>query len=244
MQDNAQPDRRFNRSRAHSSRLGDPHMKWISSLFRNQFMGLDAHQHIGGLDADHQIVVSHLLDHAHLHKSALYNAFRRHPMILFQQFLLKGTTVYADPDGNPIFLCLIHNGPDPLFAPNISRINPDLIRTILNRSQRQPVVEMDIRHQRNMNLPFNLFQRPGRFHGRYGHADNIAASLLQRQNLGHRGFGILRLCIAHGLDQNGISSPNLPVSDRNRLRLFSVRHRSFLHRYTVFFVFLFHAAVT
>ena len=39
--------------------LGDTHMEGIGGLRRNEFMGFRAHEHVGGFDADDQIVVAY-----------------------------------------------------------------------------------------------------------------------------------------------------------------------------------------
>ena len=48
-------------------------MEGIGGLRRNEFMGFRAHEHVGGFDADDQIVVAFLLNHMNFIQSTLHN---------------------------------------------------------------------------------------------------------------------------------------------------------------------------
>ena len=66
--------------------------------------------------------------------------------------------------------------------------------------QRQLVVEVDIRHQRDVDGPADATHGLRRRHIRHRHPDDIAPRLLQPEDLGHGGGHILRPGVAHGLD--------------------------------------------
>ena len=63
-------------------------------LCRNQLVRLHAHHHIGGFDADDQIVIPHILDQIYFIEGTLDNPLRRHTVIFFHQILFQGTAVY------------------------------------------------------------------------------------------------------------------------------------------------------
>jgi len=102
---------------------------------------------------------------------------------------------------------------DPLCTSNVSRIDADLICAVLHGRNGKSVVEMNVCNQGNMNLLLNLLQRPGSFHGRHCTADDVAACCLQGKDLGYCCFYIFCFGIGHGLDQNGIASADLFVSN-------------------------------
>ena len=131
-------------------------MKRIICLLGNEFMRADAHQHIRRFYTDYQIAVIHIFDHFHLVESALYDPLCRHPAIFGDQVLFKRTAVYANPDRDPPFFCSIYHRFYPVDASNVSGINTYFISTVFHSRNSQPVVEMDIRHQRDMNFLLDL----------------------------------------------------------------------------------------
>ena len=185
-------------------------------------MGLNAHEDIGGLDADHQVVIALLFNGADFLQGTFHQRFGGYAAVFFQKLLLQGTAVDADPDGNAVLLCLIHHGPYPLSGADISRINPDLVGPAFDGRDGQPVIKMNIGHQRDMNLLFYFPDGSGRFHGGNGNPDNITARRLQLQNLLHCFFHMLCFCVAHGLNQHRISSADFFISNLHYPGLFSV----------------------
>ena len=186
----------------------------------NQLMGLYAHEHIRGLDTDDQIVIAHILDELHLIQSTLHNSFRCDSPVFFQQRFLQGTAVDAHADGHPVFPGPVHHCLYLMAVADVAGIDADFIRPVLHGGNGQTVIKVDVRHQRNMNLLLDLSQRRGGFHGRHGHADNVAASLLQPLDLLHRGVHILGFGIAHGLNQDRVSPADDPVPNLNHFCIF------------------------
>ena len=79
-----------------------------------------------------------------------------------------------------------------------------------------------------MDLLLDLADRSSRFHGRNRHTDDVASGVLQAVDLLYRRRHILRLRVAHGLDQNRISPADLSVPDLNFLCMISI-HTSLSH---------------
>lgn len=76
---------------------------------------------------------------------------------------LQGAGVNADPDWNAFLFTGFDYCLYLVAAADIAGINPHLVDAVLNRQQRQLVVEMNIRYERNMNLLLDLFDRRSRF---------------------------------------------------------------------------------
>ena len=94
----------------------------------------------------------------------------------------------------------LRHRPHPLLGADVARVDADLIYPLRRTAQGQAVVEVDIRHQRDVNGLFDLPDGGGGLHGGYGHADDLAARALQPQDLGHGGGHILGGGAAHGLN--------------------------------------------
>ena len=90
-------------------------MERMIRLIRQGKMRLYAHGHVGGFDADHQIVVSHVLDDLYLIQSALRKSLRRDAVVFFHKFLFQGAAVDTDTDRDLPLFCRIHHGTDPVL---------------------------------------------------------------------------------------------------------------------------------
>ena len=210
MQNESQSDRRFDIAADDGAGLRDTDMQRMIRLCRNQLVRLHAHHHIGGFDADDQIVIPHQM---YFIEGALENPLRRHTVIFFHKIFFQRSTVDADTDRNTALFCGIHHCAHTLCTSDISRIDADLIRTVLDRGKRQAVIKMNICHNGNAHLLFDLGQCLRRLHSRHGAADNITSGSGKRLNLRHSCSHVLRLCICHGLDQDRIASADHPVAN-------------------------------
>ena len=193
------------------SGLRDPDMERIIRLFRNEFMRCHAHQNVGGFDADHDIIVAELLDNGNLLQRALNERLRGHAAVFLQKIFFQGTAVHAHTDRDPVLLRLIHDSFYALPRPDIARVDPDLIRSALDRSDGKAVIKVDICDERDMDLFLDLADRSRSLHRRDCHADDIASGFLEAVDLLHRCRDVLCLRVAHGLDQDRISPSDLSV---------------------------------
>ena len=184
-------------------------------------MGPGAHHDVGGLDADDQVVITHVFDEVYLIQGALHDTLCGDAVVFFHQFFFQGTAVDAHADGDVTLLRSVYYGLYTFPASDIARVDADLVRAVLDGRQGQLIIKMNVRHQRNRNLLLNLAEGLRRLHGRNRAADNVAACRRQRLNLGHGSLHILCLCIGHGLDQDRIASSDDPVADFNNLRMLS-----------------------
>ena len=106
---------------------------------------------------------------------------------------------------------------------DIARVNPDFIRPILHGRNRKPVIKMDIGHQRNMDLFFNLPECLSRLHGWNSGSDNVAARLLQLKNLTHGSGDVFRFRVCHRL--HGDCPGNIGDAERVRAVVQTARER-------------------
>ena len=205
-------------------------MQRIRRPFADKLMCLYTHHDIRGFDTDYQIIISHPFNPCHLIQGAFHQSLCCHAAISLHQGLLQRSAVDPYPDRHTVFLRLIHYSLYPALIPDISRIDPDLVRPVLNRRNSKPVIEMNIRHQRNMNLLLDSCNRLRRFHRRHGAADDLTPCSLKRKYLRYCSFHIFRLRICHRLNRDRTPSPDHNIPDPNLPRLISIHtsHCSFL----------------
>ena len=83
---------------------------------------------------------------------AFHQCFRRRCAVFFQQFFFQRTAVYPNADGNIFGFARFHYRPNTAFIPNVARIDPYFVDSRRHTFQCQPVIEMDIRHQGDLDL--------------------------------------------------------------------------------------------
>ena len=139
----------------------------------------------------------HIQQPLRLSERALYESFCGYPAVFLYIFFLERAGINADPDRNMIFLCLFDNGAHTLLGADIAGIDPDLVCTVFDRGNGQPVIEMNIGNERDMYAVLYLPQSLGRLDSRHRAADDIAARALEFEYLGHCRRSVLSLCIGH-----------------------------------------------
>ena len=197
-------------------------MQRVIRLLADQLVRAGAHQDVGGLDGDDEVIVAHILDEVDLIKRRLHDALGGDvSAVLRDQVLLEGAGVHADTDRDIPLLRAVHDGPDLLVRADVARVDTDLIRAVFHRFDGHTVVEMDVGNERNRNLLFDLTDRHGGLMGRHGAADDLTAGLLEAVNLRDGRRDILRLRVAHGLDRDRVLPADLYISDGNHTGLLS-----------------------
>ena len=199
-------------------------MERIVCLVRKQFMCLHTHQNIGGLDADHHLMIVKFFNHTHLIQRTLHNSFRSYTAVLLYQIFLKRTAVYADTNRNVSLPCSVHNRLHLIRAADIPGIDANLVRAVFHGSDGHFVVKMNVRDQRNMDLFLDLGKRLRSLRGWNRTANDLTPRLLKRKDLLYRCLDILCLRICHRLNQNRIPSSDFSVSDLNHSCMISVHY--------------------
>ena len=176
-------------------------------------MRFGTHEHVRGFDADHKIVIALFLDHVHFIQRTLHDPFCRNTMIFLYQVFFQRTTVDTYSDGDIPLLRSLHYSVQTLSAADISRIDTDLVCPVFHGSNSQAIIKMDICHQRDTDFLFDFADGSSSLLCWNGTADDVTARCCQLPDLLHGSCHVLCLCIRHGLDQDGISPTDDPVSD-------------------------------
>ena len=197
-------------------------MKRIWAFFSDQLMRLHTHQNIRRFNADNKVVITHRLDQMNFIQRTLHDPFCSNTTIFLKQMFLKRTTVYADTDWNIVLFRFVYYCLYPFFCTDISRIDTDLISSILNCCDCHLIIKMNVCNKRNMNLFSNLFDCFCSLHCRNCTADDLTSCFFQTQDLLHCGFYIFCPCICHRLDCYRMVSPNHNIPNSYFFRLISV----------------------
>lgn len=162
-------------------------MERIIRLFRNEFMRCHAHQNVGGFDADHDIIVAELLDNGNLLQRALNERLRGHAAVFLPEDLFSREPLFTPTRvGTPYSFALSTTAFTRSRAPMIARVDPDLIRSALDRSDGKAVIKVDIATSGILDLFLDLADRSRSLHRRDCHADDIASGFLEAVDLLHR----------------------------------------------------------
>ena len=76
------------------------------------------------------------------------------PSCFLQQFFFERSRVHADPDGDALFARGFEDPFHAVHGSDIAGIDPDFVRAPPDRFEREPVVEMNVGHERNTDLRF------------------------------------------------------------------------------------------
>ena len=187
-------------------------------------MCLRAHNNITAFDTDHQLVIAKVFDQVHFIQCTLYQPFRCNPMVFFHQFLFQRTGIHTHADRDLSFLRTVNDCFDILFASDITRIDPDLIRAVFHGEDRQFMIEVNIRNKWDADLfpdvakSFCRLFRIGRT------ADDLTAGFFQLMDLGNGCCHIFRFGVRHGLNGYLCAASNDGIPNMNLFRMFSVAH--------------------
>ncbi len=133
----------------------------------------------------------------HMTHGGFQQRLRRRLTILLLQILLQRSGVNADADRNIFVTRAVHNGTNTLFIADVAWVDAQAVDAILRHLQRNTVVKVDIRDQRNADLLFDELKGFRRVHGRHGNTDDIRAHALQGFDLINRRFHIRGTRIGH-----------------------------------------------
>ena len=89
---------------------------------------------------------------------ALDESFRTYAVFI-EELLFQRTRIYSDADGRAVRLSAGGKLPDLIIRTDVAGIYPDLGNACFDGSDCEPVVEMDIRNERNMYCRDYFFER-------------------------------------------------------------------------------------
>jgi len=159
-----------------------------------------------GFQGNDDIIIIHLFQNMNMPPGCFHQSFCRRMAVFFQQVFGQGTCIDSDPDGHLPFPGGGHHFFHSIPSPDVPRIQPQSIHSAFQGRQSQPVIEMDIRHQRDGDLIPDFLQGLGRFQSGHGATDDFTAPFRQPMDLFHRGRDIFCFSIGHRLDGHRIPS--------------------------------------
>ena len=133
-------------------------------------------------------------------------------VMLIQNLLFQTSGIYSDPNRNIILLAAVDHLTHPVLIPDVAGVDADFIDTCCHRFQSQPIIKMDVRHNRNMDCVFQMFNQFYRLPVRNGCADDFASGGFQTAGLLDTCLKILCRRIEHRLDGDGCTAANLYIS--------------------------------
>ena len=199
-------------------------MQRITHLLRQQPVRFDRLVDIGGFYGNADIAEVQRLQQVHVAQHAFHHCLRAGTPVFLQERFFEGAAVDAHADRDAACFRRVHHGLDPVAVADVARIDAYLIRAALDGRQCQPVVEMNVRDQRNMDLLPDLRNSFRRGRIRHRHADNIAPRPLQRQYLRHSSAHIRCGRAGHGLHRYGAAAADEAVANAYFKRI-----RAFVH---------------
>src|SRR5439155_23773001 len=111
-----------------------------------------------------------------------------------------GAEVHPDADRGPLLLRALHDLADAVLVVDVARVQAELVDLRVERHERQLVVEMDVRDDRQDAPPDQLFEGLAGAAVWDRDAHDLAAGLLQAFDLPDRGLDVVGERGAHGLD--------------------------------------------
>ena len=186
-------------------------MQRIIDGLAGQPVGLHGIGHRGGLHRQADVVKVKFFEQARVIERALDQRLGRRPAEALQNVLLDRTGVDADADRDARRARRLDDLVHPVVRADVARIEPDLLHTGGNGSQRQLIVKMDVGHDRQGRIRADFLERVRRFQIGHGAADDVAARVSQRADLGERRLRIAGVGVRHGLHRNGCAA-----ADRHR----------------------------
>ena len=121
---------------------------------------------------------------------------------LCAQCRIDGAVVHPHADGDAARLRRLRHLAHLVGVAQVAGIQAEFIHPLLDGGQGEAIVEVDIRHQRDVDLRFDGAQRVGGARIRHRHAHQFAAGFFQRMNLRHGGRHIVRGGFRHRLHGN------------------------------------------
>jgi len=107
-----------------------------------------------------------VLENANMVERAFDQRFRARLAIFLEQVFLKAAGIDADADRAAVGLGRADHFLDPLFGPDVARIDAQAGGAGVGRFERSLVVEMDVGDDRNTGRTDDFLERGSRFHVR------------------------------------------------------------------------------
>ena len=134
-------------------------MEGIVRPLVEKLVGCYGQGHVGALDGDADIVKVKLVQEMYVAHSTLHQGLRGDAAVLGPQALFQGAAVDTHPDGDGFPAADIRHRFYPIHAADVAGVDADGVYPPLRAHEGQFVVEVDIRHQGDGDLLFQLVHR-------------------------------------------------------------------------------------
>ncbi|MCY1332007.1 hypothetical protein D9M69_176880 [compost metagenome] len=212
-QQHAQADRRLHGARTQAAGLGDAQVQRLLDLLRQQAIGGDRHEHVGGLHADLEVLEVQLVEMIDMAHGRFQQRFRGRLAVLLLQVLLQRAGVDADADRDVLVAGGIDHRLDAVLAADVARVDAQAVDAQFGDAQGDLVVEVDIGDQRHLHLLLDPAERLGGVHVRHGDADDVGAGVFQAADLRDGGGHVQGVRVGHALHGDGRVTAHRHVAD-------------------------------
>ena len=175
-------------------------MQGVIGFLIHEPVGRHGHRNRRALHGDADIIEPLLLQQRHMAQCTFHQCLRRGMPILCKDLLFQRAAIDANADGNMLFLAHVHHGLDPFFPTDIAGIDADFRSSPLCRGNGQPVVKVNIRHQRQRRFCCDIPEAFCGLHIRHGQPGNLTPGGLQGPDLRKTARYICCFCVEHGLN--------------------------------------------
>ena len=112
-------------------------------------MRVIVHTHVRRLYGHDKLVISEILDVPDHARSALSKSVCSDTAVFLDKILLQGSRVHSHADRDIVLSRLVDNSFHPVCASDVSRIDPDFVRTRIDSGERKLIVEMNVCYKRD-----------------------------------------------------------------------------------------------
>src|SRR5262249_39089155 len=147
--------------------------------------------------------------------------------VFFQQVLLQRAAVDADADRYPALGGELDHLLDAPALADVAGIEPEAVHALLERDERQLVIEMDVGDERDANAALDLAELFRCLAHRNGDAHNVAARRLQGPDLVARGARVAGVGLRHRLDGDRGIAANLEITEPDLPGFAPLNHQFF-----------------
>ena len=187
-------------------------------------VGVDHQRHVRRLDRDLDVVEADLLEVGELAHRRLHECFGSGATVALVQLGIERSGVDADANGHAAVARLGGDGLDVLGLADVAGVEPQAVHTGLEGGQRQPMLEVDVGHDRHRRPGHDARQPLRRFRLVARAANDVGARAGQRVDLGQRGVDVGRLGDRHRLHADRGAAAHRHRSDRHLARGAALDH--------------------
>ncbi|MCY1405881.1 hypothetical protein D9M71_211320 [compost metagenome] len=204
-------------------------MQGLLDLLGQQAVGGDGHEHVGGLHADLEVLEVQLVEMIDMAHGRLEQGFGGRFAVFLLQVLFQRSCVHPDANRDVLVAGSVDHRLDAILAADVAGVDAQAIDAQLSHAQGDLVVEVDIRHQRHLDLLLDLAKGFRGIHVRHGNPHDVGAGLFQAANLRNGSGDVQGVGVGHALHSNGRIAAHWHVADPDLARGSTDDRRSTMH---------------